>query len=240
MDNTDAGACAQAPLEVLGQLTGQIAHDFNNVLAVAVTSLEIIGAMVDDAEVKRILATATNALCRGRRLTDDLAATSAACFAPVPVDVHALIAGLRETLAARLGGGRALQLRLEAEQCVALTDPGLLATALLGLADNAREAMPTGGSLVLSTRNEVRGGLFGEGGETCLLIAARDTGVGMSQDVQDHAFDLFFSTRTAAVEGVRGIGLAQVRDIARRAGGTAIVDSVPDSGTTVSLTLAAR
>jgi signal transduction histidine kinase len=222
-------------LDVLGQLSGQVAHDFNNVLAVAVTTLEIIGTLVDEPEAQRILATAMNSLQRGRRLTDHLAAVSAARFEAALVDIHDLIAALQGTLIERLGRDCTLQVRLDAEQRVTRTHATLLAAALLNLADNAREAMPRGGVWTLSTRNENRRAP----NEACerihLLISAQDTGIGMSQEVQEHAFDLFFSTKATTSDEPRGIGLTQVRDIARRAGGFVAMDTAPGRGTTIRL-----
>ena len=214
--------------ETLGQLGAQIAHDFNNILAVALTSIEMAMRIDDPAKAGVFLGNALKVVARGRTLTDRLAAASYACEAPVAVDVHALIGRLREADAAPA-------VELGANHSIVMCDPRFLEEALRNLIGNARDAMSPPGTPTLSTHNATGAELRAEANREYLVIALRDTGDGMSEETRNQAFELFFSTKPSAPG--RGMGLAQVKDTARRAGGVVSIDSRAGEGTTVTLAI---
>lgn len=220
-------------LDALGQLSGQVAHDFNNVLAVALCGVEVVNATIGDGGAKRLLVNAAEALERGRQLTEHLATAAQTAFMPESIDVHALIIALRDVLRAKLGAANELRIRCDAVHRFALVDAGLLGAALLNLAENAAEAMPMGGVLTLATCNAKASGFQAQ--RDCLVITATDSGMGMPPEVSAHAFDLFFSTKS--LDGHRGIGLAQVKDLAHRAEGFVTLESEVGRGTAVRLGL---
>ncbi|HEY0231323.1 MAG TPA: hypothetical protein VGC55_08730, partial [Dokdonella sp.] len=142
-----------------GQLLGQIAHDFNNILSVAVTGSEVANSLAQDERVSRFLGTSLGALQSGRRLTARLADVSREKYSAERLNVSEFVASMRELLQTRLGDANTLELRLLASNHVVSSDALMLGVALLNLADNAREAMPDGGAWTLSTCNEARDGI---------------------------------------------------------------------------------
>ena len=228
--NETARAAAAPPVcaETLGQLGGQIAHDFNNILAVALTSVEMAMRIGDPAKANVFLANALKVIARGRTLTDRLAAASYACEMPVAVDVHALISRLAAADAA-------LTVELGAARSVVRSDSRFLERALGHLIGNARDASAARGAPKITTRNAGGAEVRGEAEREYLVIAVIDTGEGMSDATRNQAFELFFSGRE--LEANRGIGLAQAKDTARRAGGTASIESRAGEGTTVTLAI---
>jgi len=214
-----------------GQLLGQIAHDFNNVLSVAVTGSEVAQSLAQDERVTRFLSTSISALQGGQRLTARLADASRTKYSAERIDVRDFISSMRELLQARLGGERTLELQLLAQNHAASTDALMLGVALLNLADNAREATPQGGRWTLSTCNEAREGLANCG--SYLIIDVFDSAADWTQKARTHAFDLFFSTKSEE----RGLGLAQVRDLARRCGGFVQIEDNARSGVQLRLAL---
>ena len=214
--------------QTLGQLGAQVAHDFNNVLAVALTSIEMAMRIGDPAKAGVFLGNALRVIARGRTLTDRLAAASHACEMPVAIDAHALITRLRSADAG-------LAVDLGAANSVVTCDPRFLEEALHNLIGNARDAIATGGTATVSTSNANGAELRAEAGREYLVIVVRDTGVGMTEEIRNQAFELFFSGKPSGV--CRGIGLAQAKDTARRAGGVASIDSRAGEGTTVTLAI---
>ncbi|HEV7491918.1 MAG TPA: ATP-binding protein [Rhodanobacteraceae bacterium] len=221
--------------ETMGQLTGQLAHDFNNVLAVTLTSVEVAMRVGDPAKATGFLTNAIEVIKRGRTLTDRLAAASQACETPTNVDMHALILKVVGDVAKLPGGIANIVAQLEAEQHEVAIDSGFFATALENLLLNAREAMAGEGDVTVSTRNASGAELHSDRSRNYIVIAVKDTGAGMSDEIRNRAFDLFFTTKTS--ESWRGTGLSQVRDAMRRAGGSASIESCVGSGTTVTLAI---
>jgi CheY-like chemotaxis protein len=221
-------------MEALGQLTGGIAHDFNNLLTVVVGGLDLITKKVED---ERLLRYATNALAaaeRGARLTGQLLAFSRLQRLEVrPTYVAPLIEEMRPLLRNVLGPGIEKQFDLDPHLTPVLADPTQLEVAVLNLAINARDAMPDGGTLTISSRKlridhhpELEPGTYIE-------LAIADTGFGMPQDVLSRAFEPFFTTKEVG-KGT-GLGLSMVYGMARQCGGAVMIDSRPGSGTTVRL-----
>jgi PAS domain S-box-containing protein len=221
-------------MEALGQLTGGIAHDFNNLLTVVVGGLDLIAKQVQD---ERLLKFATNALSaaeRGARLTAQLLAFSRVQRLEVRATyVAPLIEEMRPLLRNVLGPGIQKKFDLDPHLTPVLADPTQLEVAVLNLAINARDAMPDGGTLMISSRKlritsdpELESGTYVE-------LSIADTGAGMAPDVLARAFEPFFTTKDVG-KGT-GLGLSMVYGMALQCGGAVKIESEPGVGTTVRL-----
>jgi len=225
-------------MEALGQLTGGIAHDFNNLLQVVHGAFELIRRKTDDTA--RVASWAENGIAaaeRGASLTRQLLAFSRSQKLELrPFVVADLIGEMRELLVRTLGPDIALSVVLEEGQASVMSDRTQLELAVLNLAINARDAMPTGGGLTIRTRLRrlPPGDPVLEAGEYIELSVA-DTGEGMSRQIIERAFDPFFTTK--GVGKGTGLGLSQVYGVARQAGGAAQIESEPGQGTVVRLLL---
>ena len=225
-------------MEALGQLTGGIAHDFNNLLQVVHGAFDLIRRRAEDPA--RVTAWAQNGLAaaeRGASLTRQLLAFSRSQKLELrPFVIAELVLQMRELLGRTLGPDIALVLNLDEDRAPVLSDRTQLELAVLNLAINARDAMPAGGRLTITTRvvslgaeePELEPGDYVE-------LAVADTGEGMSPDVVERAFDPFFTTK--GVGKGTGLGLSQVYGVARQTGGSARIRSAPSGGTTVTLWL---
>ncbi|MFL6855762.1 MAG: PAS domain S-box protein [Sphingomicrobium sp.] len=221
-------------MEALGQLTGGIAHDFNNLLTVVVGGLDLIAKQVQD---ERLLKFATNALSaaeRGARLTAQLLAFSRVQRLEVRATyVAPLIEEMRPLLRNVLGPGIQKKFDLDPHLTPVLADPTQLEVAVLNLAINARDAMPDGGTLTVSSRKlritsdpELEPGTYVE-------LSIADTGAGMAPEVLARAFEPFFTTKDVG-KGT-GLGLSMVYGMALQCGGAVKIESEPGVGTTVRL-----
>jgi PAS domain S-box-containing protein len=229
-------------LRAIGQLTGGVAHDFNNMLASILGNIELAEEKIDPASpIRRYLETARRATERSAKLTYRLLAFARRQpLAPRVVDVKAHIAGVADLIARPLGPSIAVDLRLDAATWPALVDASQLENALVNLALNARDAMPGGGTLTVATGNvtfdaataareaELRPGDYVE-------IAVADDGVGMAPDVLAHAFEPFFTTKETG-KGT-GLGLSMVFGFAKQSNGHVRIESMVGRGTTVRLFL---
>jgi PAS domain S-box-containing protein len=223
-------------MEAVGQLTGGLAHDFNNLLTPVIGGLELLVRGLDDPRLKRAAETGLESARRGAKLTSQLLAFSRIQrirMVPVPVNrvIDTMRAMLRHTI------GRAVTVRTELNEAAdrALCDENQLENALLNLAINARDAMPGGGTLTISTKRvrEEDGVDLDAGDYVCISVA--DDGQGMSAEVLARATEPFFSTKPFG-KGT-GLGLAQVYGIARQSGGTLRIESEEGKGTIVHLLL---
>jgi signal transduction histidine kinase len=226
-------------LEAVGQLTGGVAHEFNNLLMALSGALDLLAPHVESARGQRMLDHARRAADRGARLTRQLLAFARKQHLQVePVDLNALVCGMTELLAGTLGRSVAVETALDPEVWPAMADPAQLELVLLNLAINARDAMPAGGRISISTGCETLGPPLRPedppAGSYAVLRLA-DTGCGMSASVQARAFEPFFTTKDAG-RGT-GLGLAQVLGVAQQLGGGVHLDSAEGSGTRVSVFL---
>jgi signal transduction histidine kinase len=212
-------------LETVGQLAGAVAHDFNNLLSVISLRGELLRRKhSSDVELGESLAVVERAVEQGRELARRLLAFSRRQpVEAIVVEPAAIIAGFAGLLRATVGPTVSGEGDL-ADGAV-LFDPGALEQVLLNLVVNAREAMPEGGTL--------RIGVTVVGRQ--LEMAVADDGEGMSDDVREHAFDPFFTTRGAGIG--TGLGLSSVFGLVTGAGGTVHIDSAPGVGTTVTVSL---
>ena len=220
-------------MEALGQLTGGIAHDFNNLLTVVVGGLDLISKRIEDDKLKRYATNALTAAERGARLTGQLLAFSRVQRLEVrATNIAPLIQNMRPLLKNVLGPGIEKRFDLDEEMLPVLADPTQVEVAVLNLAINARDSMPTGGVLSFNTRAiDVSGDPELEDGRYIELCIS-DTGMGMAEDVRERAFEPFFTTKEVG-KGT-GLGLSMVYGMARQSGGIARIESEPGRGTAVS------
>jgi len=231
-------------VEALGQLTGGVAHDFNNMLQVVSGALRGLERHLPDSPPpRRLLAAAQEGAARSARLTQQLLAFARrGRLEPEVVHVNARIAGFAEGLLGRALGPRAeLRLRLAPDGWSALVDPTQLEVALLNLVVNARDAMPgdrARGLVTVETAN-VR---LGEGEPPAdlppgdyVLVTVRDDGIGMDRETLARATEPFFTTKEVG-KGT-GLGLSQVYGFARQSEGAMRLQSSPGEGTSVELYL---
>ncbi len=226
-------------LEAVGQLTGGVAHEFNNLLMAVSGCLELLVPFVQAGRGPRLLANASRAAERGGRLTRQLLAFARRQhLQPEPVDLNLLVSGMTELLESTLGRGVEVIASLDPQAWPAMADPSQLELVLLNLAINARDAMAGGGKLTIRTVNKRTGTpLRAEdppAGEFAVLEIS-DTGHGMPAHVQARAFEPFFTTKEVGLGS--GLGLPQVLGVAQQLGGGAAIESVPEQGTTVRVFL---
>ncbi len=225
-------------IEALGQLTGGIAHDFNNLLAVIMGNAEMAQRRADRSP--QLLDNIIQAGKRGASLTRQLLTFSRRqAVASRVLDLHAEIPRVTEMLRTSLRGNIELRLSMADDLWLVDVDPGELEIALLNIAVNARDAMPAGGRFEIDIRNAtIQPGSATQpahlSGES-VVIASRDTGIGIPPDILPKVFEPFFTTKD--VGAGTGLGLSQVYGFARQSGGNVVVESEPGAGTLVTLYL---
>jgi signal transduction histidine kinase/ActR/RegA family two-component response regulator len=224
-------------MESLGQLTGGVAHDFNNVLMAILANLELIGKRVaGDARVTGLVDGAIKSAERGANLTKRmLAFARRQDLKPEIVEVPSLIGSMVEVLRHSLGPEIEIITEFDAALPSVQIDPNQLELALLNLALNARDAMPQGGRLLVSARCEQIGAdaLPGLAAGQYVCIAERDNGAGMDKATLSRAAEPFFTTKGAGT----GLGLSMVEGLVAQSGGTMRINSQSGIGTTVELWL---
>lgn len=232
-----------AKMEAVGQLTGGIAHDFNNLLQGIVGALDRVKKRISDGrigDVDRFIDGAMTSAHRAAALTHRLLAFSRRQpVDPRPVDVNDLIASVEELLRRSIGENIALEVISCADIWLVRCDSNQLENALLNLAINARDAMPGGGTLTISTGNislNDREALKHEltAGEY-VFIRVSDTGVGMPPDVRARAFDPFYTTKPIG-QGT-GLGLSMIYGYIRQSDGSVSIQSELGKGTTIDILL---
>ena len=229
-------------MEAVGQLTGGIAHDFNNILTVITGTIEILAdAVAKEPQLSAITKMIDEAASRGADLTQHLLAFARKQpLQPRETDVNTLIIDTAKLLRPTLGEQIEIESVFESETCVATVDPNQLATAILNLALNARDAMPAGGKLILETGSayldenyarqyvDVRPGLYA-------LIAVSDTGVGIPAGIIDKVFNPFFTSKGPG-KGT-GLGLSMVYGFVKQSAGHIKIYSEEGHGTTIRMYL---
>jgi signal transduction histidine kinase/CheY-like chemotaxis protein len=229
-------------MEALGQLTGGMAHDFNNILGIIVGSLEIVRTLPPgDPASKDFTEEAMKAALQGSELISHLLAFARRQpLAPKPHDFNEIISQFARILSRTLGGDIEVDLQLADGVWPVLVDRAQLEAAITNLATNARHAMPHGGRLTIATRNtildedyvashtDVTAGKY-------VLVELQDTGTGIPPDVLDRIFEPFFTTKGPG-QGT-GLGLSMVYGFLKQSGGHISVYSEVGEGTTVRLYL---
>jgi signal transduction histidine kinase len=223
-------------MAAVGRLTAGVAHDFNNLLAAISGNAEILHEQLNDrAEYAQRLAVILQAAGRGSDLVRRLLAFSRRQpLAPVLVDLNQVVQGMGGLLRATLGRKIKVETRLDAELWPARIDPVQIEHVILNLAINARDAMPDGGTLTISTGNATLGrdaATVDLPASDYAVVAVSDTGTGMTEEVQHNAFEPFFTTKPPGLGS--GLGLSQVYGVATQSGGGVRIESTLGKGTTV-------
>lgn len=226
-------ALAQAQkLQALGELAGGVAHDFNNLMTIIVGAADFLQRKPDlpaDKRQKYIDSIHSTGL-RATKLTDQLLAFSRRRPLQLEVvDVNSLIDALSDLLQRTLGSRVRLELKLDPSAGRVEVDSAQLDNAILNAAVNARDAMPSGGTLTISTHGQT------DANGQSVRVSVTDTGMGMPERVLERAFDPFFTTKGIG-EGT-GLGLSQIHGFAAQAGGHAELSSQEGRGTTVTIIL---
>lgn len=231
-------------MEAVGQLTGGIAHDFNNMLTGIIGSLELLRRRVargklDDLD--SLIDLGVTSANRAAGLTHRLLAFSRRqSLDSKPVEINQLVSSMGELLQRSINESIALDMRLTDELWTAEADPNQLESALLNLVINARDAMPTGGSLTVETTNRHLDNVFTAAYGTLLPgdyveLSVSDTGCGIPESLLGRVFDPFFTTKPIG-QGT-GLGLSMIYGFARQSHGHVTIHSEVGKGTTVSLFL---
>jgi signal transduction histidine kinase/CheY-like chemotaxis protein len=222
-------------MEAIGQLTGGIAHDFNNLLTAIIGNLDMMRTrLAGNDRLQRMADNALEAARKGAKLASQLLAFSRTQRLKVgSVDISELLNGMSGLLSQSVGPAIRVDVRIDEDARYAVSDANQLELALLNLAVNARDAMPTGGSLTIRARLVADP----ERGLPHVELSVADTGTGMSEEVRSRAVEPFFTTKPTGVG--TGLGLSQVYGVVRESGGTLAIDSQPGQGTTVRLILPA-
>ena len=232
-------------MEAIGQLTGGVAHDFNNILQVVLGNLGILeqrlGGGPGNDRVYRSLQAAISAGERAAALTRQLLAFSRRQpLNPQLVEVNKLIASMSNLLHRTLGETIEIETVLGARLWPAFADANQLESAILNLAVNARDAMPGGGKLTIETANCYLDEAYAASERDVIagqyvVIAVSDAGTGMTRETIEKAFDPFFTTKE--VGHGTGLGLSQVYGFIKQSGGHVKIYSEVGEGTTIKLYL---
>ena len=225
-------------LEAIGQLTGGVAHDFNNLLMIVSGTVQRLRRHVSGEKETQLLDAIANATERGESLTRQLLAFSRRqVHQPSVIDLAERLPEIKDMLSRSLRGDIDIRLGVPRRPCAVKVDPSEFELALLNLAFNARDAMPSGGTLTISAKPTVLRGRGTEEGLSGDYVAVRvaDTGTGIPPEVLPRVFEPFFTTK--GVGKGTGLGLSQVYGFARQSGGTASIATTPRRGTAVTLFL---
>jgi signal transduction histidine kinase len=227
-------------LDTIGQLTGGVAHDFNNLLMAALGSLNLLKKRLplEDRDL-RLLDNAIKAAERGAALTQRLLAFARRQeLKPQAVDVLQVVDGIENLLQRVIGPGVRFAKQLPCQLAAVLVDANQLELALLNLAVNARDAMPNGGIITVCAEEmtvSVARPQPNLGLGHYVRIRVSDTGTGMDEATLAKATEPFFTTKGPG-KGT-GLGLSMVHGLAAQSGGTLVISSAPDDGTSVDLWL---
>jgi signal transduction histidine kinase/ActR/RegA family two-component response regulator len=228
-------------MEAVGQLTGGVAHDLNNILTVITGTIEILAeAVADRPEMVAIAKMIDEAAARGADLTQRLLAFARKQpLQPREVDVNKLVMEATNLLRPTLGEHVEVHMTL-ADVSPALIDPSQLTNAILNLALNARDAMAGGGKLTIETSNAVldenyAGMNSGVAAGEYVMVAVTDSGHGIPAGIMDNVFEPFFTTKD--VDKGSGLGLSMVYGFVKQSNGHIKIYSEEGHGTTVRIYL---
>jgi PAS domain S-box-containing protein len=230
-------------MESIGQLTGGVAHDFNNLLSVLSSGLEVLAMQRKESDSGsgdiRTIDSMRRAIDRGARLTQQLLAF--ARQQPLQAEtrnLNRIITGFETVLRRAVNPNIEFVVELDRKAHSALIDSARFESALLNLVVNARDAMPDGGRLAITSANLSVGaesGALAPGDYVKVTVA--DTGTGMPPEVAARVFEPFFTTKEVG-KGT-GLGLSQVYGFIKQSGGEVLIDSKPGEGTAVAIYLPA-
>ncbi|WP_241126920.1 PAS domain S-box protein [Novosphingobium terrae] len=239
LDNAREALRQSQKMEAMGSLTGGVAHDFNNLLTPILGSLDLLVRKGTGGErEQRLIGAALQSAERAKTLVQRLLAFARRQpLQPTAVDIPRLVEGMVDLLRSTLGPTITVQVDLDKSMPPAKADPNQMEMALLNLAVNARDAMPEGGTLILSARrgtlSQPEAGLLLPG--SYIRLGVSDTGTGMDAETARRAAEPFFSTK--GVGKGTGLGLSMAHGLAAQLGGRLTIESEPGHGTTIELWL---
>jgi len=240
LEKAEAALRQSQKMEVIGQLTGGLAHDFNNLLQIIAGNLDLLqrGLPADMVRLKRHVDNAMRGTARAAQLAHRLLAFARpGVGVRAAVDANAVIRGMSDLIRHAAGERVSVSLELMSAPAAIQVDPSQLESAILNLVVNARDAMPRGGRLTISTSLGATGDLPTVSGEQAgaasIVVGVIDTGDGMDERTLGHLFEPFFTTKEPA-QGT-GLGLAMVSSFVRMAGGRIEVHSEPGAGSAFRL-----
>jgi PAS domain S-box-containing protein len=233
-------------MEAVGRISCGMAHDFNNVLQGVGNCLTALEEHIRDEKGRQLLATARRGLERGSWLTRCLLAfVRHQALSPMPTGMAGIIQGMRPVLASSMGGLIDIEIRIADDVWPALVDPTQFELALINLAINARDAMPSGGTFTITAANgpieaPSPSKVMPDHPENLapgeyVVVSVTDTGSGMDSATLARACDPFFTTKESGKGS--GLGLSMVRDMAIQSGGGMHVSSELGRGTTFTIYL---
>lgn len=224
-------------MDAIGQLTGGVAHDFNNVLTVITGTIEIIQeGLADKPQLAAIAQLIDDAASRGAEITSQLLTFARRQpLEPREIDVNGLVVETAKLLRPILGEHVEIVTRLADDAWLAMADPSQLSSAIVNLAVNARDAMPDGGRLTLETANRELDSTGNGDAGSYVMVAVADTGHGIPADIRDRVFEPFFTTK--GLGRGTGLGLSMVYGFAKQTGGTVAIESEEGRGTVMRLFL---
>ncbi|TWB12244.1 signal transduction histidine kinase [Nitrospirillum amazonense] len=231
-------------MEAVGQLTGGLAHDFNNMLMGVIGGLDIVRRRISQGrlnDLDRFMDASMASAQRAAALTHRLLAFSRRqSLDPKPIDVNDLVRSMEDLLRRTLGEQIELRITVAENLTAARSDVNQLESAILNLAINARDAMPDGGILTIETSRATLDRSYthrhdGLSPGDYVMIRVSDTGMGMPPDVVAKAFDPFFTTKPIG-QGT-GLGLSMIYGFVKQTGGHVRIDSEPWRGTAITLYL---
>jgi signal transduction histidine kinase len=255
MAQMEAQLHQEQQMATVGRLAAAVAHEFNNQVAIMLNYASFIrdevgrhGEDHPQADYWATLRDDTDQIMRaGEKVTAVVAQLLAAggrqITRPEVVTINELVTGLETQLRSMLGQATVLRLDPGTGLWPVRADPGQLRQVLLSLATNAHEAMPEGGTFSIATSNMRLAQAPGGPGDPALpsgcyvMISARDTGIGMPQEVLEHCLESYFTTKPFVAGG--GLGLALAFGIIRQAGGDLRISSAPGEGTDATIWLPA-
>ncbi|MCG8491829.1 MAG: PAS domain-containing protein [Sneathiellales bacterium] len=229
-------------MEAIGQLTGGVAHDFNNILAIILGNIELLQDDIKpDNELYPLMNAIERSATRGANLTQRLLAYSRKqALRPQEIDLNALTKDMLDLIDRLLGETIHVQTDFSEEIDAVYADPGQVENSLMNLCINSSDAMPAGGDLLISTGSLIVNALnqdqfadlpFGNYSWLCV----KDTGTGMDQETLTHVFEPFFTTKETG-KGT-GLGLSMIYGFAKQSDGTVRIESEVGKGTIVKMYL---
>jgi len=221
-------------MEAVGRLAGGIAHDFNNLLTASIGYSSLLhDRLAGDPTGLQYVLEIQSAGEKAASLTQQLLAFSRRqVLQPKVLDLNSIVADFDRMLRRLVGERIAVKVECEPDLWQVKADPGEIGRAIMNLSLNARDAMPSGGTLTIRTANEQE-----PGSDRCVNLSVHDTGVGIDPDMLEHIFEPFFTTKETGKGS--GLGLATVLGVVEQSGGTIRCESLPGEGTTFRISLPA-
>jgi signal transduction histidine kinase len=229
----ERSARAAEKIAALGEMTGGIVHDFRNILAAIESGLtQAEHHLADPVQLRFCLAALHEGVARGLKMTTQLLSfTKGQECEPGAADVNELLRKLEILMRFGAGPGIGVSLDLAGGLSDCRVDPGQFNAAILNLVINARDAMPGGGTLQVST-TEITASAASEDAKSYVRVRVKDTGYGMSPETKQHIFEPYFTTKG---EAGTGLGMPQVHTLMNLVGGYISIESSVGTGTAFDL-----